>query len=143
MRRFYSDRLCRHQQESFQRGGKKNLTLVAATNLPSRAPLQKKKINNNNEKKKKTLGVQSWDPGLCSGSAEVHWLSTGGERRARERRSGLACALRPRTGVAAPAPAWWRAERSSCAAPPARRVAQQRHWAGFKVAPRRPRAPRS
>lgn len=41
MRCFYSNRLCRHQQESFKGGKKKNLTLVAATNLQPRPLLQK------------------------------------------------------------------------------------------------------
>lgn len=38
-----SNRLCRHQHESFK-GKKKNLTLAAATNLSSQSLLQKIKI---------------------------------------------------------------------------------------------------
>lgn len=72
-------------------------------------PIPPPKQNNNNniiKQKTKTLGVQSWNPESCGGSAEVHWFSADGRRRARELCPQIACALRPRTGVAARAPAW-------------------------------------
>jgi hypothetical protein len=51
-----SNRLCRHQHESFK--GEKDLSVVAATNHPSQSPLQKIIITIK-QKEEKTLGIQS------------------------------------------------------------------------------------
>ena len=141
MRRFYSNRLCRHQQESFQRGKKKKLTLVAATNL-SPGPPPKMRIMIIKQKEGKTLGVQSWYPEFSRGSAGVHWLSAGGGRRRERgapRRDPRAAGGREQVSPRARGEV--AGERSSCAAPRRAEWRRQRHWAGFKVAPHRPRSP--
>lgn len=145
MRCFYSNRLCRHQQESFKGGKKKKSHVGGGDESAASSPPPKTRRMIIKQKEGKTLSVQGWCPESSGGSAGVHRPGAGGGRRRRRERGAPRQDPRAAGGREQVSPgrgARW-PERSSCAAPRRAEWRRRRHWAGFKVAPRRPRSPRS